>query len=376
MSRTLHAAIIGYGFMGRAHSNAYGQVNRFFATGCEIRRKVVCGRNRAGAEELARVWGWDEVAQDWQQVISRPDIDLVDICTPNALHAPIALAAAAAGKMVLCEKPLASTVAEALTMADAVARAGVRNMVWFNYRRVPAVAFAREMVERGALGRLFHYRAAYLQEWGTDPSRPPNWKLSRAEAGSGVNGDLNSHLLDTAMWLAGPISEVVATSSTFVPERASPAGVFRVDVDDATLALARFANGALGSFEATRFAVGCKNQNRFEIHGEKGMLRFNLEDFNHLEYFDATGDPALRGPRRILATGPGHPYAGHYWKPGHVTGYEHTFTSALADFLTSLDRPESFHPNFQDALRVQHVLEAIETSARTRQWVKVEEKTS
>ncbi len=365
---TLNAAIIGYGFMGRAHSNAYSQVGRFFSPRFDVRRKVVCGRNRAGAEELARIWGWEETAQDWQEVVARSDIDLVDICTPNAMHAPIALAAAAAGKMVLCEKPLAASLAEARSMAEAIARAGVPNMVWFNYRRVPAVAFARELIERGTLGRLFHYLATYLQEWGADPTRPPSWKLSRAEAGSGTNGDLNSHLIDTALLLAGPISEVTATMTTFVSER----GSFHVDVDDATLVLARFASGALGTFEATRFAVGCKNCNRFEIHGEKGMLRFNLEDLNHLEYVDATGDPALRGPRSILVTGPGHPYVAHYWKPGHVIGYEHTFISALADFLDSLERKEPVHPNFEDALRVQEVLEAVETSASTRQWVPIE----
>jgi len=366
--RTLNVAMIGYGFMGRAHSNAYCQVGRFFSTGCAIRRKVVCGRNRAGAEELARTWDWDEVAQDWQEVVARPDIDLVDICVPNVLHGPVALAAAAAGKMILCEKPLAVSAAEARAMAEAVARSGVPNMVWYNYRRVPAVAFARELIERGALGRIFHYRAAYLQEWGTDPARPPNWKLSRAEAGSGANGDLNSHLVDTALWLAGPIAEVSALTTTFVAER----GAFHVDVDDAVAALARFASGAVGSFEATRFAVGCRNSNRFEVHGERGMLRFNLEDFNHLEFADATADPALRGPRRILVTGPGHPYAPSYWKPGHVIGYEHTFTSALADFLRSLETGTPAHPDFEDAWRVQQVIEAIEVSARTRQWVAVQ----
>jgi predicted dehydrogenase len=365
--RALNVAIIGYGFMGRAHSNAYCQVGHFFPSPYEIRRRVVCGRNRAGAEELARVWGWNEVASDWEAVVRRPDIDIVDICTPNALHAPIALAAAAAGKMILCEKPLAATLAQAQAMAEAITRAGVPNMVWFNYRRVPAIAFARELIERGALGRLFHYRATYLQEWGTDPARPPNWKLSRAEAGSGVNGDLNSHLLDTALWLAGPISEVSAMMTTFVEQR----GDFRVDVDDATAALARFASGAMGYFEATRFAVGCRNRNGFEIHGEQGLLRFNLEDLNHLEYLDAAQDPSLRGPRRLLVTGPGHPYTGHYWKPGHVIGYEHTFTSALADFLAALDRGEPSHPSFEDALRVQEVIEAIETSARTRQWISI-----
>ncbi len=367
----LNVAIIGYGFMGRAHSNAYSQVGRFFAPRYEARKKLVCGRNRAGAEELARTWGWEEVAADWREAVERKDIDVVDICTPNALHAPIAMAAAEAGKMILCEKPLATNVSEGRAMAEAVARAGRPTMVWFNYRRVPAVSFAREMIARGDLGRIFHYRATYLQEWGTDPTRPPNWKLSRAEAGSGVNGDLNSHLVDTALWLAGPIAEVTATMTTFVRERAGPKGAFHVDVDDAMLALARFESGALGSFEATRFAVGCKNRNAFEVHGERGMLRFNLEDLNRLEYVDATGDPALRGPRSILVTGPGHPYVGRYWKPGHIVGYEHTFISALADFLASLDGGEAVRPNFEDALRVQEVLEAVEMSARTRQWVKV-----
>ena len=370
--RALNAALIGYGFMGRAHSNAYHQAGRFFSLPFSIRRKVVCGRNRPAVEEFARSWGWDEVTADWQEAVSRPDIDLVDICVPNALHAPIALAASAAGKMVLCEKPLAATADQARAMAAAVSRAGVPNMVWFNYRRVPAVAFARELIEAGKLGRLFHYRATYLQEWGTDPTRPPGWKLERAQAGSGANGDLNSHLIDTALLLAGAIREVTAVMTTFVPERISPGGVVPVDVDDATLALARFASGALGSFESTRFAVGCKNRNAFEIHGEGGMLRFNLEEMNRLEYTDASGEPALRGARSILVTGPGHPYVGHYWKPGHAIGYEHTFISALADFLESLEKPESFHPDFADGLRVQQVLEAIEISARSRQWERVE----
>ncbi len=357
---SLNVAIIGYGFMGRAHSNAYCQAGRFFPSRYEIRRKLVCGRSRAGAEELARTWGWEEVATDWREVVARPDIDIIDISTPNALHAPITLAAAEAGKMILCEKPLATSAAEATAMAEAVRRAGVPNMVWFNYRRVPAVAFARQLIESGALGRLFHYRATYLQEWGTDPTRPPNWKLSRAEAGSGVHGDLNSHLIDTALWLAGPIQEVSAMMATFVQER----GDFRVDVDDAALFLARFASGALGSFEATRFATGARNQNRFEIHGERGMLRFNLEDFNHLEYADATAEPSLRGPRRLLVTNP-------YWKPGHVIGYEHTFTSALADFLRSLESGEPARPSFDDGLLVQQVIEAAEISARTREWVAI-----
>jgi predicted dehydrogenase len=370
----LNVAMIGYGFMGRAHSNAFAQVGHYFPGKAEVRRKAVCGRNREGVEELARTWGWEETAADWREVVARGDIDLIDIAAPNYLHAEIAIAAAEAGKIVLCEKPLANSAEEARRMAAAVRRAGVANGVWFNYRRVPAAAFARELIERGALGRIFHYRAQYLQEWGTDTSRPINWKMSRATAGSGVNGDLNSHLIDMALMLAGPIREVSATSETFVKERdipGRPGEKHPVDIEDAVLAQVRFASGALGTFEATRFAIGYKNRNRFEIHGERGMLAFDLEDLNHLVYHDATAEPSLRGPRRILVTGPGHPYTANYWKPGHVIGYEHTFISALADFLEALDGGSGFHPNFEDALKVQQVLEAIEISARERRWIEV-----
>ena len=352
-TKTLNVALLGQGFMGRAHSNAYCQAPHFFPLPCEIRRKVICGRNSAALEEMARTWGWDEISTNWRAVVERNDIDVVDVATPNALHAEMAIAAASAGKIVLCEKPLALSAEEGARMADAVRN--VPNMVWFNYRRTPGIALARRLVEEDRLGRVFHYRATYLQEWGNDPTRPPNWKTDKAAAGSGVLGDLLSHLIDAALYLNGPIGEVSAMMQTFAPGR---------DVDDATLLLARFANGSAGSFEATRYAVGCRNQNRFEMHGSKGMLRFNLENLNHLEFFDATGPREMEGPRLLLASN-------EYWKPGHPVGYEHTFISALADFLRALDRGEPFHPDFADAQRVQEVLDAVERSAGQREWTVV-----
>ncbi len=354
MSRKIfNVALLGQGFMGRAHSNAYCQAPHFFALPFELRRKVICGRNQAALSEMARTWGWDETATDWRAVVERKDIDVVDIATPNALHAEMAIAAAAAGKIVLCEKPLAVSVEEGARMVSAIR--GLPNMVWFNYRRTPGIALARRLVEEDRLGRVFHYRATYLQEWGNDPTRPPSWKTEKAAAGSGVLGDLLSHLIDAALYLNGPISEVSAMMQTFAAQR---------DVDDATLLLARFANRSVGTFEATRYAVGCRNQNRFEIHGSKGMLRFNLENLNHLEFFDATGARETEGPRLLLASN-------DYWKPGHAVGYEHTFVSALADFLRALDGGEPFHPDFEDAQRVQEVLDAVEQSAGKREWTVV-----
>lgn len=343
--------------MGRAHSNAFCQARHFFDVPFEIDRKVICGRDASRLETMAATWGWRETATDWRAVVEREDIDAVDIATPNALHAPIALAAAAAGKMVLCEKPLALDVAEAAGMAAAVR--GAPNMVWFNYRRVPAIAFARQLIEQGRLGRIFHYRATYLQEWGNDPTRPPGWKTDKSQAGSGASGDLLSHLLDTAMWLNGPIGEVSALQKTFAPDRR---------VDDAVLSLARFENGSVGSFEATRYAVGCRNRQGFEIHGSKGMLRFDLEDLNRLEFLDVADPANARGPRRLLVTGPDHPYSDNFWKPGHIIGYEHTFIAAMADFLNSLANGQPFHPNFEDACAVQRVLGAVERSSATGRW--------
>ena len=348
--------------MGRAHSNAYCQAPHFFDLPYNVDCRVVCGRNRESLEKMAATWGWREIATDWRAVVERSDIDLVDVAVPNSLHAAVAMAAAQAGKMVACEKPLATSAEEGARMA-AAAR-GVASFVWFNYRRAPAVAFCRQLIEQGRIGRVFHYRATYLQEWGNDLARPPGWKTQRAEAGSGVLGDLLSHLVDTAMWLNGPIREVSSLLHTFAAGR---------DVDDAALLLVRFENGSLGSFEATRYAVGCRNRNAFEIHGERGMLHFNLEDMNRLEFLDATEVRNLHGARSMLINGPDHPYAANFWKPGHIIGYEHTFIAALADFLFAVSRGETPHPNFDDAQRTQLVLDAAERSAASRAWQPVEE---
>jgi predicted dehydrogenase len=351
--KKLSVAIIAQGSMGRAHSNAYRQVNHFFDLPFAPQLKIICGRNRATLEKMAATWGWEEISTDWRSAIERPDIDVVDVASPNGLHAEMAIAAAGARKIVFCEKPLAVSSEQAAQMVEAAR--GLPNMVWFNYRRVPAIAFTRPLIDEGRIGQVFHYRATYLQEWGNDPTRPPGWKLRKSEAGSGVLGDLLSHLVDTALYLNGPITEVSALMHTFAPGR---------DVDDATLALARFANGSLGSFEATRYAVGCKNRNAFEIHGSKGMARFDLEDLNRLEFFDAGDARNLQGARRLLVTGPDQPYAGNFWKPGHIIGYEHTFIAALADFLRALGSGEPFHPNFEDGLAVEEVLSAVQTSAQ------------
>ena len=367
----LNVALIGCGFMGKAHSNAYAQVGHFFPHLRKVRMRVACCRSRPALEGLAGAWGWECAETDWRRAVERPDVDLVDICTPNFLHAEMAVAAAAAGKMVLCEKPLANDVRGAEAMAEATD--GMPSFVWFNYRRVPAVELAERLLREGRLGRIYQYRAQYLQQWGPDPSRPNSWKMSRQTAGSGANGDLNSHLLDTAMMLLGPIREVSATMETFLEEKPDPdAGgrSYPVDIDDAVLAQARFASGALGSFEATRYATGYQNDNSFAVHGERGMLEFHFEDMNHLTFADSTGNPDLRGRRKVLAPARGPADSPHFWKPGHPIGYEHTFIAALADFLEGLESGRPARPTIRDGLAVQRVLGAIERSARKRRWVR------
>jgi predicted dehydrogenase len=356
----LNIAMIGTGSMGKAHSNAFRQVTHFFDVPYELVLKVVCGRNRAKLDAAAAQWGWEEVATDWQAVVTRPDIDVVDIAVPNALHAPIAIAAAKAGKIVWCEKPLAASLSEAESMAQAIGQ--IPNLVWFNYRRIPAVVFAKRLVDEGRLGQTFHYRALYLNQSGNDPSKAGTWRYKRAEAGLGAAGDLLSHSIDSALYLNGPIAELTAMTQTFVSGR---------DVDDATYFLARYANGSVGTFEATRYGVGCRNRHAFEINGSKGMLRFNLEEMNQLEFFDAAETPNQQGMRNIMVTGPDHPYSQNFWKPGHIIGYEHTFIATLGDFLGALARKESRYPDFNDAVSVQRVLDAAERSAVSREWVRL-----
>ncbi|MGB8478705.1 MAG: Gfo/Idh/MocA family oxidoreductase [Acidobacteriaceae bacterium] len=357
-SRTLNVAMVGYGFMGRAHSNAFHQVTHFFDSPFNLKLKTICGRNQTNLSRMALQWGWEETASNWEEVVSRKDIDIVDICTPNYLHEPIAVAAAHAGKMVLCEKPLANSVAEAERMVTAASK--VSTLVWFNYRRVPAIALARQMVEQGKTGETYHYRAIYLQSWGRNPDNPHAWRFNPQEAGSGVAGDLLSHSIDLATWLNGPISELCSHVHTFAPGR---------EVDDAVTVLARFSNGSIGTFEATRFATGNLNRNCFEINGSKGSIEFNLEEMNRLRFFDLADDVPVQGTHDIMVTGPGHPYVGDFWPPGHIIGYEHTFIATLADFLRAVAAGVEFHPNFEDALETQRILQAVQESNRSRTWV-------
>lgn len=351
--RELRVAMLGQGFMGKAHSNAWRQAPHFFDLPFRIRCSLVCGRDEAALQQIAARWGWESTSTDWRTAIDRPDIDAVDICLPNHMHAEVAIAAAQAGKMVLCEKPLAMNASEADAMAAAARH--VPNLVWFNYRRVPAIALAQRWMDEGRLGEIYHYRATYLQQWGPDPSRANVWRMDPSIAGSGAAGDLLSHSLDLALWLNGPVQSLSSTLHTFTKGR---------QVDDAVLAMARFANGSIGTFEASRFAIGCRNRNAFEIHGSKGMLRFNLERLNHLEYLDATEPDERQGLRDILT-------GSEFWKPGHIIGYEHTFIATLADFLRAVDRQEPFHPNFEDGAAVQRLLDAVTVSAGSGQWLEV-----
>jgi predicted dehydrogenase len=356
----LNIAMIGSGAIAKAHSNAFRQVGHFFDTPYELLLKVICGRTPAKLESAAAQWGWAETATDWQAVVQRADIDVVDIAVPNALHAPIAIAAAKAGKIVWCEKPLATSLPEAEAMATAMRK--VPSLVWFNYRRIPAVVFAKRLIGEGRIGQTYHYRATYLNQSGNDPSKAATWRYRRADAGMGAAGDLLSHSIDSALYLNGPIAELMAMAHTFAPGR---------DVDDATMMLVRFANGSVGTFETTRYGVGCRNRKTFEINGSKGMLRFNLEEMNQLEFLDATEPPNLQGVRNISVTGPDHPYSENFWKPGHIIGYEHTFIATLGDFLRTIDRNKPSHADLDSAVEVQRVLDAVQRSSESRTWVKL-----
>ena len=378
MTKKLNVAMVGYGFMGRAHSNAYRKVNQFFDLGYEPVMKVVCARNQANVSRFARKWGWQEHETDWRRAVEREDVDLVDICSPNNTHFDIALAAAEAGKMVACEKPLAMNTAEAKEMTDAVEAAGLPNMIWFNYRRVPAVALARQVIEEGRLGRIFHYRAKYLQDWTISPDVPQGgqalWRLDVDVAGSGVTGDLLAHSIDQALWLNGPIESVVAMTETFVKQRPlqdDPSTIAPVGIDDACAFLARFENGSLATFESTRYARGRKNQNTLEINGDNGSLYFDLEDAHQLQYFNHGDDTPVRGWRTIQVWEAEHPYMDKWWVPGCSIGYEHTFINATADFLQGLESGQKTCPDFRDGLATQEVCDAVLTSAADGEWKRV-----
>ena len=369
-----NVALIGYAFMGKAHSNAYRQVNPFFAPTLRPRMKVICGRTPSAVRAAAREYGWDEAATDWQEVVARKDIDIVDVSTPGDSHMEIAIAAARAGKAVFCEKPLANTVRDAERMLAAVEKAGVVHMICHNYRRAPAVMLARQLIAEGQLGTIRHYRGTYLQDWITDPNFPLVWRLDKKKAGSGALGDIAAHSIDLARFLVGEISEVAADLATFVKMRPlpdNPKKRGRVTVDDASVSLVRFANGAIGTIEATRMAPGRKNYNRFEINGSRGSLAFDLERMNELELYLEADQQRVRGFRRILVTESTHPYVKAWWPPGHIIGYEHTFTHTVYDLLEAMARDRVPQPNFADGVRNQRVLGAIEKAAATRRWISV-----
>lgn len=382
MSKKLNVGLIGYQFMGKAHSNAYRQVGRFFDLPFEVGMHTICGRTGPAVEQAARTMGWERAETDWRKVVSNPEIDIIDISTPGNSHADIAIAAAEAGKIVFCEKPIGNTLAEAKAMYEAVQKAGVAHAVFHNYRKAPAVALAKSMIESGELGDLYHFRAVYLQDWIADPNFPLVWRLDKSVAGSGAHGDICCHIIDLGRHLVGEMESVSGLLHTFIKERplagevddrlGAAASKERgpVTVDDASMFMCRFrGKSTLGIFEASRFAVGRKNYNRFEINGSKGSVVFNLERMNELEYYN-NGDPSGKhGFRTIQVTESDHPYTGQYWPVGHIIGYEHTFTNLLADAFMALGRGELPSPNFEDGLKNQEVLDAVERSSETRGWV-------
>ena len=372
--KPLNVAVVGYGFMGRTHSNAFKQVSQFFNLEHKPVLKAVCGRNEANAKSFADQWGYESYETDWRKLIERKDIDLIDIATPNDTHAEIAIAAAKAGKMVMCEKPLGRNPAEAEAMVAAVESAKVANMVWYNYRRVPAVTLAKQLIDEGKLGKIFHYRAKFLQDWTISKDLPQGgaglWRLDAAVAGSGVTGDLLAHCIDTAMWLNGSISSVTAMTETFIKERQHnlTGKVETVSIDDASAFLARFDNGSLATFEATRYARGHKALYTLEINGEHASIFWDLHDLHRLEYFDHRDEGRTRGWRSVHITDGDHPYMKHWWVPGLQIGYEHTFIHQAADFIEGLETGKPASPTFRSGLATDYVTDAVLASAKSRAW--------
>jgi myo-inositol 2-dehydrogenase/D-chiro-inositol 1-dehydrogenase len=373
-ARPLRVGMVGCGFMGRTHSNAFRQVSQFFDVPYRPVLAAICARTPATVQAFAAQWGYEYAETDWRDLVARPDIDLIDIAGPNDTHCEIAVAAAQAGKMVMCEKPLGRNAAEAERMVAAVEAAGVANMVWYNYRRVPAVMLAKQLIDEGRLGRVFHYRAKFLQDWTMSADLPQGgaglWRLDASVAGSGVTGDLLAHCIDTAMWLNGGITEVSAMTETFIRERMHTltGQVEPVGIDDASAFLARFANGSLATFEATRYARGHKALYTFEINGQQASIFWDLHDLHRLQYFDHRDEGRVRGWRSLHITDGDHPYMKQWWVPGLQIGYEHTFIHQAADFLSGLGGDTAASPTFRDALATDRVTDAVLTSARSRQW--------
>jgi predicted dehydrogenase len=376
-TKKLRVGMVGCGFMGRTHSNAFGKVNRFFDLEHEPALVAVCARNPAEAESFAGNWGYSSFETDWRKLVARKDIDLIDIASPNDTHAEIAIAAAEAGKMVMCEKPLGRNAAESEKMVAAVEQAKTPNMVWYNYRRVPAVMLAKQLVDEGRLGKIFHYRAKFLQDWTISADLPQGgaglWRLDANVAGSGVTGDLLAHCIDTAMWLNGPIEKVTAMTETFIKERSHTVTgkVEKVTIDDASAFLARFDNHSLATFEATRYARGHKALYTLEINGADASIMWDLHDLHRLQYFDHRDEGRVRGWRSLHITDSDHPYMKHWWVPGLQIGYEHTFVHQVADFLEGLASGKSASPTFREALATDYVTDAVLQSAHSGRWEQV-----
>jgi len=375
--KDLNIGLVGYGFMGRAHSNAFLQTARFFDVPYRVVLKAVCARNIDRVKPFADNWGYESVETDWRKLVERKDIDVIDIASPNDTHAEIAIAAAKAGKTVLCEKPLGRNSAEAKEMTNAVESANVANMVWYNYRRVPAVVLLKNLIDEGRLGRIFHYRAKFLQDWTISQDLPQGgeglWRLDAAVAGSGVTGDLLAHTIDTAMWLNGPIAEVVAMTETFIKERKHnlTGRVEPVGIDDASAFLCRFQNKSMATFEATRYARGHKALYTLEINGERASAMWDLHDLHRIQYFDHRDEGLVRGWRSVHVTDGDHPYMKRWWVPGLQIGYEHTFIHQFADFLQALGADKQAAPTFREGLATDYVTDAVLRSAKTRQWERV-----
>jgi predicted dehydrogenase len=380
MPKTLRVGLIGYRFMGKAHSNAWRQAPRFFPLKANVEMKTICGRDPKNLEAARQEMGWQETSTDWQAVVNDPLIDIIDINTPNDSHAEIAIAAARAGKHVLCEKPLALNVAQGREMVAAAKKAKIVNMICHNYRRIPAIVQAKKMIEDGSLGEIYHYYARYAQGWLVDPNYPLVWRLQKGISGSGTLGDIGAHVIDLGRYLVGEFSEVCGMLHTFIKQRplaaASTKGakkMGKVTVDDASIFVGRFRNGALANVEATRFALGRKNHITIEINGSKGSLAFDFEEMNRLKFFDNAAPKDRHGFTDILVTqvDGSHPYTDHWWRPGHIIGYEHTFIHTIADFVNAVANGKSVQPTFEDGLRNQLVLEAVEKSAKAKAWIRL-----
>jgi len=372
--QSLNISLVGYGFMGRTHSNAYRQAPKFFSLPFQPVLKAVAARNAERVKAFAANWGYESHETDWRALIDRKDIDVIDIASPNDTHREIALAAAKAGKMVMCEKPLGRNAAEAEEMVKAVESAGVPNTVWYNYRRVPAVTLIKQLLDEGRFGRIFHYRAKFLQDWTISKDLPQGgeglWRLDVAVAGSGVTGDLLAHNIDTALWLNGPITEVSAMTETFVKERKHnlTGKVEPVGIDDASAFLCRFENGSMATFEATRYARGHKALYTLEINGEHASAFWDLHDLHRVQYFDHGDEGRVRGWRSVHVTDGDQPYMKHWWVPGLQIGYEHTFIHQFAEFVEAAAKGKGLAPTFRDAMATDYVTDAVLKSAKTRKW--------